>query len=290
MPTISPDLPDDGESIDASDVNVPFNAILALLNGGLDGDNISPTSLPWSVMASFTNQIPASAMQDSGDLELFRSEDSFMSIASGLVWSQVSGLNGTMTAGVVYSTSGVRLSVSSIASRAFTASKDTYVSVSSAGAIAYSEVANGASIPALTAGHQWDYKVVTDGSAITSVEDMRKLPGQLSGNRSNNGSFFIGGYRIEFGWVRITYSASPNLTGAVTFKQAFNDRPVVVAICGGDHATLQTYGSGGNNVSGRIITKAHSVTTTGFTAHIHEGAGSNFGSGYAFVQWLAIGR
>lgn len=89
-------------------------------------------------------------------------------VASGLVWSQSSGLNGTMTSGVAY-VSGKRLVVSSIASRTFTASKDTYVSLDSSGTVSYSEVANGAASPALPANSIWVAVVVTSGSAITSI-------------------------------------------------------------------------------------------------------------------------
>lgn len=42
MPIINPTLPNDGETIDASDVNNPFNAILAVLNGGIDANNLAP--------------------------------------------------------------------------------------------------------------------------------------------------------------------------------------------------------------------------------------------------------
>jgi microcystin-dependent protein len=42
MPIITPTLPNDGETIDASDVNNPFNAILGVLNGGIDANNLAP--------------------------------------------------------------------------------------------------------------------------------------------------------------------------------------------------------------------------------------------------------
>ncbi|BAS17641.1 hypothetical protein AHiyo8_59440 [Arthrobacter sp. Hiyo8] len=67
-------------------------------------------------------------------------------VDNGLVWSSVSGLNGTMTAGLAYvNISGVMLAVNlaAIASRAFTASKDTYVAVDVYGNVTYNEVANG---------------------------------------------------------------------------------------------------------------------------------------------------
>lgn len=93
-------------------------------------------------------------------------------VDSGAVWTQSSGLNGTMTAGTVYiNVSGVMIPVSlaTIASRAFTASKDTYVAVDYTGSITYNEVSNGASAPTQPTGSVWLAKVVTSGSAITSV-------------------------------------------------------------------------------------------------------------------------
>lgn len=68
-------------------------------------------------------------------------------------------------------------------SKAFTASKDTYVYVSSAGALGYIEVANGAAKPSqatLTTtggyGAQFIAKVVTDGTRVTAggVTDLRQ--------------------------------------------------------------------------------------------------------------------
>ena len=44
MPTVTVTLPNDGENADAVDVSAPILAILAVLNGGLDDDNISSVS------------------------------------------------------------------------------------------------------------------------------------------------------------------------------------------------------------------------------------------------------
>lgn len=174
MPIISPTLPNDGETIDAQDVNGPFNAILGVLNGNIDDQNVKPGSLPWSVMDSFSNQIPASAMQDSGNLENFRADAKISFIPSGLIWSATTGLNAGMTLGEYYSNSGILLPITAITSRTFTASKDTYVSIAQNGSIAYSEVANGAAQPALPSNSNWLAKVVTSGSAVTGVTDMRQ--------------------------------------------------------------------------------------------------------------------
>lgn len=163
-------LPNDGDSILAQNYNDPITKILAQVNGNLDSTNISTGSLPWEVMASFTNKIPASAMTDSGDVELYRSEAGINFVASGCVWSVVSGLNGTMTAGVVY-VSGVRVSVSAVATRAFTASKDTYISVDKNGTLSYQEVANGATAPSLPADSVWLY-IGISGASLSGFDDI----------------------------------------------------------------------------------------------------------------------
>jgi hypothetical protein len=93
-------------------------------------------------------------------------------VDSGCVWSTLTSLNGAMTAGLVYfSTSGVMVPVvvASIATHGFTASKDTYVSVDINGVITYTEQTNGGASPALPTNSVWLGKVVTSGSAITSI-------------------------------------------------------------------------------------------------------------------------
>lgn len=52
MPIINPTLPNDGETIDASDVNNPFNAILAVLNGGIDSNNLADGGVTLSKLGS----------------------------------------------------------------------------------------------------------------------------------------------------------------------------------------------------------------------------------------------
>ena len=105
----------------------------------------------------------------------FRTEVLTDFVVSGGVWSQLSGLNGQMTAVTAYIT-GYRSSIVAVASRAFTASKDTYVDIlrTTVGAVTtftlvYTEVANGAAAPALAANSLRLAKVITSGVAITSV-------------------------------------------------------------------------------------------------------------------------
>ena len=169
MPLISTTLPSDGTTIDAADVNTPFNDILNVVNGNIDSDNVATGGLNYENFGTITGEIPASDMQDSGNVEKFRDEANVAFVASGCVWSALSGLNGAMTAGVVYNANGVRNAPGAVASKTFTASRDTYVDIATNGAVSYSEVTNGAAAPAITTDYVRLVKVVTDGSAITSI-------------------------------------------------------------------------------------------------------------------------
>lgn len=199
MPIVNVTLPSDGTGADVGDYNPAILAILAVLNGHIASDNIEPGSLDWSVMSgTMTNVIPSTAMQDSGSMEKWRDEANIGFTASGLVWSALTGLNATMTAGIQYTPDGLRRSISAVTSRTFTASKDTYISISPAGAIAYTEVANNAAQPALGTDYRWLAKVVTSVSAITSVTDMRQTA-------------VIGSQNID--WATLTNSGVPVING-----------------------------------------------------------------------------
>jgi len=93
-------------------------------------------------------------------------------IVSGGAVAQSAGLTGTFS-NIVFYINGQRYSGTSIANKTYTASKDTYVDITSSGGgtitVTYSEVANGATAPALAANYIRVAKVVTNGSAITSV-------------------------------------------------------------------------------------------------------------------------
>lgn len=170
MPFVNPTLPADGETADAEDISVPFSTLLAIFNGHIGEDNMEPGTFSWGMFdPTLSNAIPAAAMKDEGNLVKYRDETNIGFVASGLVWSTVSGLNGTMSSGVLYVPDGTRVAVSSVSSRAFTASKDTYVDIGPTGTLAYNEATNGATSPTLASNYIRLAKVVTNGSAITGV-------------------------------------------------------------------------------------------------------------------------
>lgn len=54
MSTVSLTLPSDGDTIDASDVNNPLNAIAAVINGGIDSTNVTAGGLTPANLVSGT--------------------------------------------------------------------------------------------------------------------------------------------------------------------------------------------------------------------------------------------
>ena len=89
-------------------------------------------------------------------------------VASGLVWTDDTGLTADLSAGVAY-INGIRLVIAAVPNHTFTASKDTYVDLGDNGVLDYNEVSNNATPPALAASHLRLARVVTDGSNTTSI-------------------------------------------------------------------------------------------------------------------------
>ena len=102
---------------------------------------------------------------------------------SGMLAPTSGSLSSTTTAGISY-VNGVRVETSATA-HTYTASKDTYVYINAGGFFEYSEVSNGASAPATPANDLLLFKVVTSGSAVTSVSDLRTTSIQITANSSN---------------------------------------------------------------------------------------------------------
>ena len=174
MSLISISGPSDGQTIDAADVNTPLNTIANEINGNLDNANIkSSAAIDASKLAasSITNTQMATSVSP-----VTRWDEGFFDyVASGCVWTgdaYGSTRVASMTSGVVY-IDGKRLTVAAVTSRTFTASKDTYVDLSDNGdgtaAIAYSEVANNAASPSLTAGRMRIAIIVTGASNIANA-------------------------------------------------------------------------------------------------------------------------
>lgn len=79
-----------------------------------------------------------------------------------------SGLTCTIS-DIIYYISGIRYSKTGIPNKTFTASKDTYCFIDTAGNITYTEVANGADAPSLPANSIFTGYVETSASAVTAI-------------------------------------------------------------------------------------------------------------------------
>lgn len=123
----------------------------ALVEMNLTGEDLQETlSMPDNL---------AQAMRDtSGD---------FIVPGTGLI-TQSSGLTGAFS-DVQYYINGVRYTKASIANKTYTASRDTYVFIDTAGTVIYTDVANNATAPATPASSVLVAVVVTNASGITGV-------------------------------------------------------------------------------------------------------------------------
>jgi len=168
MSTVTVPQVNPNDEVTALSVNQGPNAIAAVVNGNIDDTNVS--TLSGSKISSGT--LPVSAFDTNSNPETRENETVGNIVASGLIWSATTGLGATMTAGVAY-VSGKRLSIASVASNTFTASRDTYVYVDNAGAVQYNAQTNGATQPATPANNLLIAKVITNGSTVTNISDLR---------------------------------------------------------------------------------------------------------------------
>jgi len=93
-------------------------------------------------------------------------------VYTGLLAPTSASLVSTTTAGTAY-IEGWRV-VKAATPKTYTASKDTYVDLSSNGTFTYSEVALGGTAPSVASNSIRLFKAVTSGTAITSVTDLRQ--------------------------------------------------------------------------------------------------------------------
>ena len=128
--------------------------------------NVTGTGLP-------TRTVPDLILQDPDDL-LTTADLLNDWVASGLLPADPGAVLAMTTPAGVATVQGKR--VSKIATgHTYTASKDTYVDLSSLGVYTYTEVTNGAAAPAVAANSMRLFKVVTDATEITGVTDLREL-------------------------------------------------------------------------------------------------------------------
>ncbi len=188
------------DEITALSVNQGPNAIATILNGQIDDTNIS--SISGTKVAAGT--IPAAGLDTNANPETREFETLGDVTIYGLVWAATSGLAAGMSAGLAYIT-GKRLTPTAIATNTFTASKDTYVYLDSTGTVQYNPQTNGAAEPTIPTNYITLAKVVTNGSAVTSVVDLRPTPGTVRYAEITS----------SFVTTSNTYVPVPGLTGSI---------------------------------------------------------------------------
>lgn len=151
----NPNIPTNGQALDATPVLANFVAIADAIQN-LDAAGILPGSLT------------ADAFNASINPNTLLNETTSPFVYTGCVWTPVTGFGATMTAGTIYF-NGLRVSVNGLASHTFSASSDTYVDIDVNGNVAYPSISNGGTTPSLTVNSVRVAKVVTSGSAITSI-------------------------------------------------------------------------------------------------------------------------
>jgi len=142
-----------------SHFNSEFNKVFNEINGNIGSVNILDDSL---TEADFADSINPRVR----DHELIGDYT-----YTGMLGVTDSSLTSDISAGTSY-VNGYRI-VTAATSKTYTASKDTYVYIDQNGAFQYVEVANGAVTPTTPSNSLLLFKAVTDGTAITSVTDLR---------------------------------------------------------------------------------------------------------------------
>jgi hypothetical protein len=167
-------------------MNSNQNAIVNQINGNIEGGGVNIKA------GSITSQDLNTTVST-----ITRWAESFNNFTvSGQLPATSANLASDISAGTSY-VSGYRVATGAT-NHTYTASKDTYVYISNGGYFIYSEVANGATAPTTPTDSLLLAKVVSSGTALTSVSDLRQLSIQITATTSN----FPTDYRNQAQFVR----------------------------------------------------------------------------------------
>lgn len=179
-----------GNDVTIAALETQRTTISNVINGNIDGaSNILAGSL---ISQDFATSV---------SLIKFRDEAFNDFTFSGMLPVTSASLSSNISSGVSY-VNGVRIETNST-SHTYTASKDTYVYINAGGFFDFSEVANGTSAPTTPANDLLLAKVVSSGTALTSVTDMRTTSIQITSNGSN----FASDYRDQAYLIRDSTTA-----------------------------------------------------------------------------------
>lgn len=190
-----------GNDVTIANLQSDNNAMESWGNGGVSGaagtGNITPGTIATSDLSTAVNPVT-------------RWNEAFNDFTySGMQPATDSDLTSDISAGVSY-VNGYRVSKNAEA-HSYTASKDTYVYIHEGGYYVYQEVANGAGAPSTPSNTLLLAKAVTNGTAITSVSDLRSSAIQVSILSTN----FPSHYRYNASVTRDSNTAVSAASGSV---------------------------------------------------------------------------
>ncbi len=128
---------------------------------------------------------------------------------------------------------------------------------------------------------------ITDGAVTGAKIATYKV------NRQDNASNSVeSAAKLQSGWKVVAINTGQaRYIIDVTFPVAYTDKPIVLAINGGDGLTAggSAYGNGILSITGTWRSQAQAITTTGFQM-VLEANGNPGANGYVWGQWIAIGN
>lgn len=232
------------------------------------------------------------------NLPYWRNKVIYDHVIEGCIWTGDNygvNRNASMSAGIVC-INGKIVTVTAIANRTFTASKDTYIDVDENGAIFYKEVANNAVAPSLSVNSLRLSVVVTGATTIASASSINQ--GRTPNNRSPFGKDFLlvatgsinsSGTTAEVDGVApsITFTSADLPANGRIYVEAFADAMYMTGAGGstirprlGDNSAITAHYDGHTNANsviyGQVRTGGwHNVTANTNTTIKIRGIASN---------------
>lgn len=162
-----------------------------------------------------------------------------------------SGLTCTIS-DITYYINGIRYTKTGISNKTFTASKDTYCFIDTAGTITYTEVANGADAPSLPANSIFIGWVEANGSAVTGIHLRNRGTEKVGLVKKADTSVTTQGATSGAAWNGLS-SIKAHLVAGYRYKISFSAADVSTDGSGQHAAYLHVRDT---NISGAILARS----------------------------------
>lgn len=242
-----------GNDVTLNRLNSNMNAIVNQVNGNLEGGGINIK--PGSITSIDLNTTVSTITRWSESFNNFT--------VSGMLPATSANLASDISAGVSY-VSGYRVATAAT-NHTYTASKDTYVYISNGGYFIYQEVANGGAAPSTPADSLLLASVVTNGTQITSVNDLRQLSIQITATTSNFPSDYRDGALVSLDTTTTMHIEPGQIAIGTTSYSTTTD------------SSAKSVTSGTNWIEG----SAPNIANLKFYAYAYNNSGSQFDLKYS---------